>query len=451
MNRLLFAAMHSGGGKTAVTCAFLAALLGRGLSPRAFKCGPDYIDSMFHRRVLGVPSRSLDLFLSDEGAARRLVASCQGDIAVLEGVMGFYDGVGGTDQASTWHTARATRTPVVLVIRPKGASLTLAAQVKGLEGFREGSGIRGLFLDDCSPALYGRLAPALERETGLPVMGFLPPMEEAAFPSRHLGLVTAEELAGWRERIGAMGRQMEQTGGVDGLLRLAAAAPGLGAVPPGRPMAGRRARIAVARDRAFCFLYEENLDRLRAAGAEIVFFSPLEDTALPPAGGLYLPGGYPEAYARELSRNRAMRDSVARAVGGGLPTVAECGGFLYLQKSLEDTEGRPWPMAGALPGEGKRTTRLQRFGYGRVTAPRGNLLMGAGETRPVHEFHYWDCTDNGQDLVMEKAASGRRWRCGFATGRLFAGFPHLYFDDGMAGRFAEAAARFEKEEGCETG
>jgi len=439
--------MQSGGGKTAVTCAFLAALQGRGLSPQAFKCGPDYIDPMFHRRVLGVPSRNLDLFLADGRTVRRLLLAHSGDAAVLEGVMGFYDGLGGTDRASTWHVAQVTRTPVVLVIRPKGASLTLAAQVKGLLGFRPDSWIRGLFLNDCSEKLYAHTAPVLEREIGLPVLGYLPHMEAADFPSRHLGLLTAEELTGWRERIKALGQQMARTGGVDRLLRLAATATEIeGGIPPAEPV-GRKARIAVAQDRAFCFCYEDNLDLLRAMGAELVFFSPLADACLPPAEGLYLPGGYPELYAGELSRNYTMRESIRQAVGNGLPTVAECGGFLYLQKSLEDSEGKCWPMAGALPGEGKKTSRLQRFGYGRLTAPRDNLLMRAGEPLPVHEFHYWDSTACGGDLVMEKAPTGQSWRCGFANASLFAGFPHLYFgaDPGTARRFVEAASRYRKE------
>lgn len=447
MSRLLFAAMHSGGGKTAVTCAFLAALVQRGLSPHAFKCGPDYIDPMFHRQVLGVPSRNLDLFLASEQTVRRLLRAHGGDVAVLEGVMGFYDGLGGTDQASTWHMAQVTRTPVVLVIRPKGASLTLAAQVKGLLDFRRDSWIRGLFLNDCTERLYSHMAPILERETGLPVLGCLPHLEAADFPSRHLGLLTAEELTGWRERIKALGRQMARTGGVDGLLRLAGTAPEMEGEPlPAGPV-GRKTRIAVARDRAFCFCYEDNLDLLRAMGAELAFFSPLADPCLPPCDGLYLPGGYPELYAEPLSKNYTMRESIRQAVKGGLPTVAECGGFLYLQRGLEDAGGKGWPMAGALPGEGVKTSRLQRFGYGRLTAPRDNLLMRAGESLPVHEFHYWESTACGGDLVMEKASTGQSWRCGFANGHLFAGFPHLYFGSApeTARRFVEAGGRYRKE------
>ncbi len=444
MSRLLFAAMQSGSGKTAVICAFLAALQSRGLHPQAFKVGPDYIDPLFHRQVLGVPSRNLDLFLSDEAHARRLLLSHPGDVQVLEGVMGFYDGLGGTDKASTWHTAQATQTPVVLVVRPKGASLTLAAQIKGLMHFRGDSHIRGLFLNDCSEKLQTHLALLLERETGLPVLGCLPHLDAADFPSRHLGLLTAEELDGWKGRIEALGAQMEKTGNVDGLLSLAASAPKLeGRWEPSDPVANPT--IAVAKDKAFCFFYEDNLDLWQALGAKLRIFSPLKDACLPEADALYLPGGYPELYARQLSQNRPMLDSIRQAVADGLPTVAECGGFLYLQKSLEDDMGQSWPMVGALPGEGKKTPRLQRFGYGKLTSPQDNLLLRAGESVLVHEFHYWDCTENGGDLVMEKASTGQSWRCGFASGRLFAGFAHLYFQEGMGRRFVEAAAQYRKE------
>ncbi len=449
MGRLMFAAMHSGGGKTAVTCAFLAALKNRGLSPRAFKCGPDYIDPMFHRQVLGVPSRNLDLFLSTEDTVRGLLcAHSNGEFSVLEGVMGLFDGLGGTDRDSSWHLAAATDTPVVLVLRSKGASLTLAAQVRGLMDFRPGNPIRGLFLTDCGENLHAHLSPLLERETGLPVLGYLPHMEAAAFPSRHLGLLTAEELSDWRQRANELGVQMERTGGMDGFLKLAGKAPALtGVLPAVEPIDGTPV-IAVARDRAFCFCYEDNLDLLERLGARLAFFSPMEDTELPAgSSALYLPGGYPELYAKALSENTQMRKAIRQAVENGMPTVAECGGFLYLQRSLEDSEGEAWPMCGVLPGEGFKTPRLQRFGYGELTTRCDSLLLKAGEALPVHEFHYWDSTDNGRSLTMTKASAGQSWPCCFAGKSLFAGFPHLYFyaNPAIARRFVQAAADYAKE------
>ena len=437
MKRLMLAAMHSGAGKTAVTCALLAALKARGLDVQAFKCGPDYIDPMFHTRVLGVPSRNLDLFLQGEEGVRRSLSSSAAQIGILEGAMGFYDGLAGTDAASAWAVAQATGTPVVLVVRPKGASLTLAAQVKGLLAFRPDSHIAGLLLNDCRPGLYAHLAPILTRETGLPVLGCLPPMAEADIPSRHLGLLTAGEIRDLNARFSAAAAQLEQSANLDSLLALAAES---GDVCSPAPFPVPRCRVAVARDSAFCFYYQDSLDALQAAGAELVFFSPLCDSALPaPIGGLYLGGGYPELYAQALAENGSMRQAVRTAVQSGLPTVAECGGFLYLQAALRNQEGRSYPMAGVLTGEGFPTPRLQRFGYLTLTAGGDSLLFRAVEPVPAHEFHYWDCTDNGGGLTAQKG--GRIWRCGFLSPTLYAAFPHLHLGGALplAQRFADAA------------
>ncbi|MBR1457431.1 MAG: cobyrinate a,c-diamide synthase, partial [Oscillospiraceae bacterium] len=384
----MLAAMHSGAGKTVVTCTLLAALKRRGLAVHAFKAGPDYIDPMFHTRVLGVPSRNLDLFLQGERGVQRTLSRAGDAIAVLEGAMGFYDGLAGTDRASAWELARVTETPVILLLRPKGAGLSLAAQVKGMLQFRPESRIAALLLNDCSESLAAYLTPLLERETGLPVLGCLPPMPEAEFKSRHLGLTAPAEIDDLSARFEALAAQMERSVDLEKLLALAGEA---GTTPVDERPAAPRCRIAVARDEAFCFYYEDNLDLLRAAGAELLFFSPLRGEALPAgADGLYLGGGYPELWAKELAANAGMRESVREAVLAGLPTVAECGGFLYLQQSLEDEGGRVWPMCAALPGMGYRTPRLQRFGYETLLSEEDTLLLRRGESLPVHEFHYWD-------------------------------------------------------------
>ena len=375
----MLSAMGSGRGKTVVTCGLLTALKRRGVSVQSFKCGPDYIDPMFHSRVLGVPSRNLDLFLQGEVGVRRTLGRQSAELALIEGAMGFYDGVKGTDRASAWAVTNTADIPVVVILRPRGASLTLAAQIRGLQSFRTPSHIAGLLLNDCKPSLYAHLKPILEGETGLPVVGYLPPMEEAVLESRHLGLLTAWEIESLTARFEDIAQQMEQTVDIDALLSLA------GETSEGRPpsvLPPVRCKIAVARDEAFCFWYEDNLDLLRENGAELVFFSPIYDQDLPPgADGLYLPGGYPELYARQLSENASMRKRIRQTVAAGLPTVAECGGFLYLQETLEDEQGKIWPMAGALPGAGYRTDRLQRFGYKNLTAEQDSLLLRAGESQ----------------------------------------------------------------------
>ena len=422
MKRIMLSAMHSGAGKTVAVCALLSALKRRGMDVRAYKCGPDYIDPMFHTRVLGVPSRNLDLFLQGEDGVRRSLKQCSGDIAVLEGAMGYYDGVAATADASAWDVAVKTDTPVILVLRPKGVGLSLAAQVRGILQFRQPSQIAGLLLTDCKAHLAEYLTPMLARETGLPVLGYLPPMDEAKLESRHLGLQTPDEIEALTARVETIAAQLERTVDLDRLLTLAA---GGEAAPAEIHTSATSCRIAVALDEAFCFTYADSLDALRNAGAELVFFSPLRDKTLPPEiDGLYLCGGYPELYAALLSQNETMRVSVRDAVQKGLATIAECGGFLYLQSSLEDTEGNAFPMCGVLPGAGVRTGCLQRFGYAWLETDTDSMLFRAGERVPVHEFHYWDSTQNGSDLRAVKP-NGRQWSCAFATPRLYAGFPHL--------------------------
>lgn len=282
--RLLVAAPASGSGKTTVTCALLWAFQRRGLDPCAFKCGPDYIDPMFHREVLGLPSRNLDLFFSGEDQARALLSSAGRGrgVAVLEGVMGCYDGVGGTERASSWHLARATGTPILLVVRPQGAALTLAAMVRGLARFRSPGMIGGLLLNGCSRGLAELLTPMLQRETGLPVLGWLPQLPDCAIASRHLGLLTPGEVQGLADKVDRLASQLEETVDLEGVLALARSAAPLPAEPSVIPPEPEGPVVAVARDRAFCFYYEDNLDLLRRNGLRLAEFSPLEDRRCPP-------------------------------------------------------------------------------------------------------------------------------------------------------------------------
>lgn len=422
--RLLIAGTGSGCGKTTVTSALLRALQRRGENPAAFKCGPDYIDPMFHTAVLGVPSRNLDLFFLDEGTARaELAAHIPADgTGVIEGVMGFYDGVSGdTDEASAAHVARATETPAVLVVRPRGQSLSLAAEISGFRHFAPNT-LRGVILNGVSVGMYP-FYRAIAEKAGLRVYGCLPPVPAAEIPDRHLGLVTAEEIGDLQMKLDLLADAAEEGLDMDGLLELAHEAPPLAdELPPLQPVADRPVRIAVARDRAFGFYYADNFDVLRALGAELVFFSPLADEALPEGtDGLYLGGGYPELYAAALAANVSMRESVRRAVQGGLPTVAECGGFQYLHKTLDGHA-----MAGALDIAAHMTDKLQRFGYVTLTAKADSLLSPAGGQIRAHAFHYGVSDGEGAAFSAQKP-NGRSWDCVFADDMLYAGYPHLYF------------------------
>ena len=448
MIQFLLAAPRSGSGKTTMTCALLMALKRRGCAPCAFKSGPDYIDPMFHRAVLGVESRNLDLFFSAPETVRTLYAkgAAGHGAAVCEGAMGFYDGLGGvSDRASAWHLADTLDLPVLLVVEPKGQSLTLAAELKGLKNFRTPSHIAGILLNNCTARMHALLAPMLEKETGLPVLGFLPKLPEAVIGSRHLGLYTAAEVENLQQKLALLADAAEEHIDWPRLLALCEKEPSALPVQPETPPA--RVRIAVAQDEAFCFTYAETLETFRDAGAEVVFFSPLRDTAMPEnIGGLYLPGGYPELHARELSENTSLLHEIKRKIESGLPTAAECGGFLYLGQSLTDAEGQSWPMAGVLPGEAKDAGRLVRFGYAALSADSDSMLFRAGESFPIHEFHHWDSTANGTALAAKKPVGGAAWRCGSVNEHFYAGFPHLYWaGTPLPQRFAAAAENYRRD------
>ena len=450
MLKIMFAAMSSDSGKTSVTCGMLSLLAEMGLDPCAFKCGPDYIDPMFHRSVLGVSSHNIDLYMSDKDYVKKMFRrySSGHGACVVEGVMGYYDGLSGTSlQASACDVAETLDLPVVLVVRPKGTALTLAALIKGMAEFRKPTHIKGVILNDCSRMVYTAFAKSYEKETGIPVLGYIPHVEGAEFKSRHLGLYTAGEIEDITSRIAKIRDAIKE--GVDlDLLMKACSAEDIPAADIAEASDEGRPVIAVANDEAFNFIYDETLDALRDSGADIRFFSPVNDAAIPDdAAGLYIPGGYPELYAEKLEANETMRKSVAYAVKSGMPIVAECGGFLYLGKQLAGRDGVFHDMAGVLPGSAENGGKLVRFGYAELKSNKDSMLLKKGESVPVHEFHYWDSTENGHDLSASKTMSGRTWECGFAGDTMYAGFPHLYMagHPEMAERFVEACRSYKKQ------
>ena len=450
MLKIMFAAMSSDSGKTSVTCGMLSLLAEMGLDPCAFKCGPDYIDPMFHRSVLGVSSHNIDLYMSDKDYVRKMFRrySSGHGACVVEGVMGYYDGLSGTSlQASACDVAETLDLPVVLVVRPKGTALTLAALIKGMAEFRKPTHIKGVILNDCSRMVYTAFAKSYEKETGIPVLGYIPHVEGAEFKSRHLGLYTAGEIEDITSRIAKIRDAIKEGMNLDLLMKVCSAED-IPAADIAEASDEDRPVIAVANDEAFNFIYDETLDVLRDSGADIRFFSPVNDAAIPDdAAGLYIPGGYPELYAEKLEANEAMRKSVADAVKSGMPIVAECGGFLYLGKQLAGRDGVFHDMAGVLPGSAENGGKLVRFGYAELKSNKDSMLLKKGESVPVHEFHYWDSTENGHDLSASKTLSGRTWECGFAGDTMYAGFPHLYMagHPEMAERFVEACRSYKKQ------
>ena len=430
--RLILAGTNSGCGKTTTVCALLQALVNRGLKTGAFKCGPDYIDPMFHSRIIGAKSANLDLHFFTPNTLNYLLAknAADRDISVIEGVMGFYDGAGLTSTSgSTYEVARVTDSPVVLVVGAKGASLSILATIQGFLNFCPDSHIKGVILNQCTAMTYAALSAEIEKRFKIRAFGFLPGLPECALESRHLGLVTAAEVADLKEKMQILAKQAEKTLDIDGLIGLANSAMSVACEPVTLPKK-EPVRIAMARDKAFCFYYEDSLEALKEMGAELVPFSPLTDKKLPEnIHGLYLGGGYPELYLEQLSQNTEMRHSIRKALENGLPCIAECGGFMYLTQSIAG-----YPMVGVLKGECFNTGKLTRFGYVTLQAKKDNLLCKAGDQIAAHEFHHWDCTVPGDTFTARKP-TGRQWECVLSGPTLYAGYPHFHFYSNPA--FAE--------------
>ncbi len=425
--RILVAAPGSGSGKTLLTTGLLTLFQNRGIRCRSFKCGPDYIDPMFHKYVLGIDSCNLDSFFLPQEELRALFQkrAADAELSILEGVMGYYDGIGGNSTAaSTYEVAKITDTPVILVLDGKGSSLSLAAQVKGFLDYRKDSHICGVILNKTNKMVGERLRPEIEK-LGVRYLGAVPVCETMDIKSRHLGLTMPQEQSELRGHLNAFAKQLEEYLDVDGILELAGCSgeklPEAGKTEQSnqtdlnqeetkqdeiRPIDSESEpptrRMAVAMDKAFCFYYQENLDFLRQHGWELIPFSPLHDAALPEqVHAILLGGGYPELYAKELSANEPMLTSIRNAHAEGIKILAECGGFLYLQEHLEDEMGNCWPMVGLIHADGFRTEKLGRFGYISLTQNGAVRIKG-------HEFHYWESTAPGSAFRAEKTAVGPR-------------------------------------------
>lgn len=432
MRRVMIAGTSSGCGKTTIVCAILQALVDRGKRVASFKCGPDYIDPLFHSRVIGTKARNLDGYFMDRDTLNDLLEwNSRGmDMSVIEGGMGYYDGLGMEDTASSYGVARDTGTPVVLIVPCQGMSRSVQALLGGYLDFVKDSGIAGVIFNQLSQSLYSVMKDFCT-ERGIKALGYFPRVEEAVFSSRHLGLIPAEEVAGWKEKLQCLAKTAEQYLDMDGLLELASTATerkgktqGLGDFWATYPK--EIFRVGVARDRAFCFYYEDNLELLRQLGCELVEFSPLQDVKLPEdIHGLILGGGYPEVFGRELEQNESMRRDIQQRIKGGLPTYAECGGYLYLHRQIIDEQGHTWRMAGVLDGEAFFTDRLQHFGYVTLTAREDTLLCGKGDIIRAHEFHRCYSTVSQEVFCTEK--HGQSWGSFVSCYHLLAGFPHIHY------------------------
>ncbi|MBS4030751.1 MAG: cobyrinate a,c-diamide synthase [Clostridiales bacterium] len=449
MDRILIGGTHSGVGKTTVVAGILAALRRRGRLIVPFKVGPDYIDPGFHTLAAGTPAGNLDSWMLPpdqvlEVLARRAPA---GSLAVIEGVMGLYDGRKNMGETgSTAHVAKITGSPVILVASGAKMARSAAALVGGYVHFDKDVPFAGVIFNHVSgESHYRLLRDAVQEYLGLPVFGYLSKSADITIPERHLGLLPAEEMDGINMLLARLAILVEEYIDLDGILQVATAAPALSepgktAFPPPRK---KDCIIAVARDEAFHFYYPENLALLEAYGAQLIDFSPLHDQRLPEnCAGIFLGGGFPEMFAETLAENEPMRNEIASAAATGMPVYAECGGYMYLSQELVDFEGRHFPMAGVFPGRTSMRHKRRALGYVEVSGTEGNNLLPAGETCRGHEFHWSDMEDGTAAPLYARVPEGDP--VGERVGNAAGSYIHLHFlsNPAVACRFVDACREF---------
>jgi cobyrinic acid a,c-diamide synthase len=447
--RVLLAGTGSGCGKTTITCSILYELLRRNMNIVSFKCGPDYIDPMFHRNIIGMGSYNLDSFFLEPQSLKALFKSKlkTADYAIIEGVMGFYDGADYTTKGSSYEIAQITDTPVILIIDGKGCANSIEAIIKGYSTLREDSRIRGVILNRVSGKTYDYMQPVI-RKYGLIPCGYVGKLkEELILPNRHLGLDYDRKADEMKMTLKNVAESVCSTLDLGAIISLAESADELEAPDCLNPMCcHEKVRIAMAKDEAFSFIYQENLDILEQLGADIITFSPVHDARLPEdVDGILLYGGYPEKYAEELSQNITMKKDIAEHIKNGIPTIAECGGYIYLKENLITDNNSKYVMCGILEGTAQNQKKLVRFGYATLEAKEDNWLLKKGQTIKAHEFHYWDCEENGNSFTALKT-NGEKYDCIYAADNLFAGFLHIYYpaNTEIAENFVAACRRYRR-------
>ena len=448
---ILIAGTHSGVGKTTLTTGIVGALRRRGLAVQPFKVGPDYIDPTYTTRIAGRPCRNLDAWMVPADRLVELYARAVdgADVVVVEGVMGLFDGHPGRGAGSTAELAKLLGLPVVLVIDVGRMGQSAAAVALGYTSLDPAVDIVGIIANEVGSDGHLRLvAEAIDGATGLPVVGHLPHRPDLALPERHLGLIPVDEGRTEGEFFSRLVEQVEASVDVEALLRLAAGAPVVENKPTGlfpEAHVGPPVTLAVAQDEAFCFYYQDNLDLLAAWGARLVPFSPLRDGALP-AGcdGVYLGGGFPEFFAAPLAENRALLDGLRAAHAAGMPIYAECGGLMYLCRTLGDLDGGRHEAVGLVPANAVIKGGRMALGYAEVKAQRETLLLGEGEVARGHEFHYSSLDVSPGDADAAYLLAGVDRREGFADGNLLASYVHLHFgsNPGLAPRFVATCAEW---------
>jgi cobyrinic acid a,c-diamide synthase len=448
MMRLSIVGTNSGCGKTTTVLALESAFLKRKLPVTAFKCGPDYIDGAFHRRVQNIDCYNLDsIFLDDEKLTEHFVKHATNKFSIIEGVMGMFDGVGPEGKGSSYAISKILKTPTVLVVNARGMSSSVRALLRGFNDYSNNT-LAGVIFTNISSMAYPILKECCKAE-GIKCYGYIPSDKNIVLESRHLGLVGSGEIENLNDKIDRLGSLAEDYIELDELIELASSAPELEVINTDtnslKKTEIKDLRIAIASDDAFCFTYQENLELMEDMGLDLVYFSPLKDKQLPKnISALYLPGGYPELHLKELSSNMSLLHDIKKKIENGLPTLAECGGFLYLHKSVDNHN-----LVSLFDESCSKENRLQHFGYGKLESQNDNLLFKKGESTLVHEFHYYKSTNEGNSCVETKLSSSRQHNCCKTTNSLFAGFPHFYFPSNpkVLERFISCMEEYKKE-GC---
>ena len=415
MKTLIISSNCSGGGKTTFTLGLMKALKNRSYDVQGYKVGPDYIDTGFHTEITGKVSRNLDLHLMGEEGVKASFSRGKGDLAVIEGVMGLYDGKGLDESCSTYSVSKVLdNSPILLVITPKAQSVTLCAEINGIKNFKNAN-IVGVVLNCISAGFYKLLKPAIEIHCGLKVFGYIPKDDELKLESRHLGLVQSVEVGNLNKKIDYLSEIIEKHIDLDGIIE---SFKEVKSFEDNYHLSKSNKRIAVAFDEAFRFYYKENLELLEEAG-EVIYFSPLRDKKIPEdIDFLYLGGGYPEVFKETLSKNTEMLNSIKEALDNGLKCYAECGGLMYLTGNIDNVN-----MVGFLNGNSEMTKSLNRFGYA--------ILLFKNIEINCHEFHKSKVNLNEETMydVIKTSYTGEKinWRCGYKKNNTLAGYPHVHF------------------------
>ena len=452
MKGIVVAGVHSGCGKTTITLGLMAAFKRRGLRVAPFKAGPDFIDPGHHTAITGVAGRNLDGWMLKRETNLDIFKqnTGQADIAVVEGVMGLFDGYDGrTEAGSTAQLAKWLDLPVLLVVDARSMARSAGALVQGFENFDPDLKFAGVLFNKVgSPVHLDYLTQALEGNVKMPCLGGVGRNQNIEIPSRHLGLVTSDDHGLGDRMQDALADLVESRMDLDALLASLPWVPTDTLVPPEKKPA--IVRIAVARDAAFCFYYPENIELLEQAGAQIVYFSPLSDPGLPDnIDGLYLGGGYPELHALTLTRNIGFRQAVSLSSKNSMPIYAECGGFMTLCRTLEDLNGQCHDMVGCFDFTCRMAKTLRALGYREITLNRDTILGQRGGTARGHEFHYSSLDDHGEKSVYNACdrSGGTRSVPGFEVNRTLGSYLHLHFKSNpdLPQHFVQACFQYQNE------